>query len=103
MQEQLAGDTYDGRYFVADATIRLPGLPECGRLIVGPTGFVLLSPLPDQRMLIFVNRDHADLQRERPTEAEFHTLLNCRTGIDVDSVISAGFRPSRCTGARSHN
>jgi 2-polyprenyl-6-methoxyphenol hydroxylase-like FAD-dependent oxidoreductase len=83
MQEQLAGDTYDGRYFVADATIGLRGPPECGRLIVGPTGFVLLSPLPDQRMLIFVNRDDADMRREPPTEAEFGSLLNCRTGIDV--------------------
>lgn len=83
MHEQLAGDTYDGRYFVADATIRLPGPPECGRLIVGPTGFVLLSPLPDQRMLIFVNRDHDDIQRELPTKAEFGNLLNSRTGIEV--------------------
>jgi FAD binding domain len=50
---------------------------------VGPTGFVLLSPLPDQRTLIFVNRDYEDMQRELPTEAEFGTLLNCRTGIEV--------------------
>ena len=83
MQEQLAGDTYDGRYFVADATVGLPGPPECGRLVVGPTGFVLLSPLPDQRMLIFVNRDQTDMRREPPTEAEFGSLLNGRTGIDV--------------------
>jgi 2-polyprenyl-6-methoxyphenol hydroxylase-like FAD-dependent oxidoreductase len=83
MHEQLAGQTYDGRYFVADATIRLPGPPECGRLIVGPTGFVLLSPLPDQRMLIFVNRDDEDMRRELPTEAEFGALLNRRSGIDV--------------------
>jgi hypothetical protein len=34
-------------------------------------------------MLIFVNRDHEDMRREPPTEAEFGTLLNCRTGIDV--------------------
>lgn len=52
MDEHLAGETYDGRYFVADAKVRLAGPPECGRLIVGPTGFVLLSPLLDQRLLI---------------------------------------------------
>ena len=83
MHEHLEGDTYDGRYFVADATIRLPGPPECGRLVVGPTGFVLLSPLPDQRMLIFVNRDDADTRAEVPSEAELASLLNARTGIDV--------------------
>jgi 2-polyprenyl-6-methoxyphenol hydroxylase-like FAD-dependent oxidoreductase len=83
MHEHLAGDTYDGRYFVADATVRLPGPPECGRLIVGPTGFVLLSPLPNQRMLIFVNRDREDEQHELPNNAEFGTLLNSRAGIEV--------------------
>jgi len=57
MQEHLTGETYDGRYFVADAKVRLPCPPECGRLVIGPAGFVLLSPLPDDRWLIFVNRD----------------------------------------------
>ena len=83
MHEHLAGETYDGRYFVADAEVRLPGAPECGRLVVGPAGFVLLSPLPDQRRLIFVNRDDADTRRALPTEAELGTLLNSRIGIDV--------------------
>ena len=83
MHEQLAGETYDGRYFVAHAKIRLPGPPGCGRLIVGPTGFVLLSPLPGQRRLIFVNRDDADTRRVLPTEAELGTLLNSRIGINV--------------------
>ena len=83
MQEHLAGETYDGRYFVADAKVRLPCPPECGRLIVGPTGFVLLSPLPDDRWLIFVNRDEADTRRELPTAAELGALLDARTGVDV--------------------
>ena len=39
MHEHLTGETYDGRYFVADAKVRLPGPRECGRLIVGRTGF----------------------------------------------------------------
>jgi hypothetical protein len=101
MQEQFAGYTYDGRHYVADATIGLPRPPECGRLIVGPTGFVLLSPLPDQRMLIFVNRDHAGMRREPPREPNLVHELNCRTGIDEGVVISAGFLLSQCTGARS--
>ena len=102
MHEQLAGDTYDGRYFVADATIRLPGPPECGRLIVGPTGFVLLSPLPDQRMLIFVNRDYEDMQRELPHGSRILYLLNCRTGIEVELGVNAGAKMHRRAGVIMH-
>jgi 2-polyprenyl-6-methoxyphenol hydroxylase-like FAD-dependent oxidoreductase len=83
MQEHLAGETYDGRYWVADVKVRIPCPPECGRLIVGPTGFVLFSPLPDDRWLIFVNRDEADTRRELPTAAELGALLDARTGVDV--------------------
>jgi len=52
MQEHLDGMSYDGRFIVADAKLRLPCPPECGRVIVGPTGFGLFSPLPDDRWLI---------------------------------------------------
>ncbi len=84
MQEHLAGDTYDGQHIVADVKIRsCPVLPECGRVIVGPDGFVLISPLPDDRFLIFVNRDEADTRTERPTEDELRALLNARAGVDV--------------------
>ena len=83
MQEHLAGETYDGRYVVADVKVRLPCPPECGRVIVGPTGFVLFSPLPDDRWLIFVNRDEADTRRELPTAAELGALLDARIGVDV--------------------
>jgi len=83
MQEHLGGETYDGRYWVADAKVRLPCPPECGRLVVGPTGFVLLSPLPDDRWLIFVNRDEADTGHAPPTAAELGVLLDSRTGVEV--------------------
>jgi 2-polyprenyl-6-methoxyphenol hydroxylase-like FAD-dependent oxidoreductase len=83
MQEHLAGDTYDGRYIVADARIRLPCPPECGRVIVGRNGFGLLSPLPDDRWLIFVNRDETDTRPEPPTAEELAALLNARVGVDV--------------------
>src|SRR5208282_6412415 len=83
MHEHLTGETYYGQYFVADARVRLPCPPECGRLVVGPTGFVLLSPLPDDRWLIFVNCDAAEIQSELPTAAELGALLNARTGVDV--------------------
>lgn len=83
MQEHLSGDTYEGRYIVADIRHRLPSQPECGRVIVGADGFVLLSPLPDDRWLIFVNRDEADTRAELPSEAELGELLNRRAGVDL--------------------
>jgi len=83
MQEHLRGGTYDGRYIVADAKIRLSFPPECGRIVVGPSGFVLFSPLPDERWLIFVNRKETDTRTEFPTEDELGALLNERADSDV--------------------
>ena len=83
MQEHLAGETYGGRYVVADVKVSLPCPPECGRVIVGPTGFGLFSPLPDDRWLIFVNCDDADTRRELPTSVELSALLNARIGVEV--------------------
>jgi 2-polyprenyl-6-methoxyphenol hydroxylase-like FAD-dependent oxidoreductase len=83
MQEHLEGDTYDGRYIVADVRLRLPSPPECGRVIVGRDGFGLFSPLPDGRWLIFVNRDETDTRSELPTADEAGALLNARVGVDV--------------------
>jgi hypothetical protein len=83
MQEHLAGETYGGRYVVADVKVSLPCPPECGRVIVGPTGFGLFSPLPDDRWLIFVNRDEADTRSELPTAAELGAMLNARIRVDV--------------------
>lgn len=83
MHEHLAGDTYGGRYIVADMKQRLPYQPECGRVIVGAEGFVLISPLPDERWLIFVNRDEADTRSELPSPAELSELLNRRAGVDL--------------------
>ncbi|HSI41357.1 MAG TPA: FAD-dependent monooxygenase [Xanthobacteraceae bacterium] len=83
MQEHLAGGTYDGRYIVADVKLRLPCPPECGRVIVGPAGLALLSPLPDQRWLIFVDRDAADTRPELPVAAELSAALDARAGVDA--------------------
>jgi hypothetical protein len=82
MQEHLVGETYDGRYLVADAKLGMSCPPECGRIIVGPTGFGLFSPLPDGRWLIFVNRDDTAAS-ELPTVAGLSALLNRRAGTDV--------------------
>jgi FAD binding domain len=43
----------------------------------------LLSPLPDNRWLIFVNCDEAETQSGLPTGAQLGALLNTRTGVDV--------------------
>ena len=80
MDEHLGGDTYDGRYIVADVKIRLATPPESGRVIVGPTGFVLQSPMPDERWLIFVNRDEADTRSELPTAAALDAMLRAGPG-----------------------
>jgi 2-polyprenyl-6-methoxyphenol hydroxylase-like FAD-dependent oxidoreductase len=83
MQEKLEGETYSGRFIVADLKARLPCPPECGRVFVAPAGFVLFSPLPEDRWLIFVDRDAADERSELPTEAELGALLKARVGIEV--------------------
>lgn len=83
MQEHLDGETYDGRFIVADAKVRLPCPPECGRVIVGPTGFALFSPLPGDHWLIFVNRNETDTRPELPTAEELGALLNARIGVDL--------------------
>src|SRR5262249_20822859 len=57
--------------------------PETGYVFVGPDGFVLHSPLPDHRWLIFVNRDRADVRRELPTADELSALLDARAGADI--------------------
>jgi 2-polyprenyl-6-methoxyphenol hydroxylase-like FAD-dependent oxidoreductase len=49
----------------------------------GAEGFVLVSPLPDERWLIFVNRDEADTRSELPSPAELSELINRRAGVDL--------------------
>jgi 2-polyprenyl-6-methoxyphenol hydroxylase-like FAD-dependent oxidoreductase len=83
MQEHLDGETYGGRFIVADAKLTLSTPPGRGRVVIGPKGFVLLSPLPEGRMLIFVNRDEGDQRVEPSSMAELAALLNERIGTDV--------------------
>jgi 2-polyprenyl-6-methoxyphenol hydroxylase-like FAD-dependent oxidoreductase len=83
MQEHLDGTTYDGRFIVADAKIGLAGGADCSRIVVGPTGFGLFSPLPDDRRLIFVDRNEADTRSELPTADDLGALLGDRVGVDV--------------------
>ena len=83
MQEPFDGVTYAGRYIVADVKLAFPCPPGRGRVAVGPSGFVLISPLPEGRFLIFVNRDEADLAEGPPSASELAALLNARVGTDV--------------------
>ena len=83
MRQHLDGVTYAGRYIVADVKLAFPCPPGRGRVAVGPTGFVLISPLPEGRFLIFVNRDEADLDERPPSAPELAALLNTRIGTEV--------------------
>lgn len=82
MQEPLTGATYNGAYVVADVRLTLERPPHTGAIVVGAEGFGLLSPLPDNRWLIFVNVDDEDAL-EPPPESELSALLNARLGLDA--------------------
>jgi 2-polyprenyl-6-methoxyphenol hydroxylase-like FAD-dependent oxidoreductase len=83
MNERLVGETYRGRYVVADAKLGLAIPPETARVVVGGAGFVLFAPLPDDRWLIFVSRDPGDAREDLPTAAELGAMVNARVGADV--------------------
>ena len=83
MEEHLDGETYGGRFIVADVKLTLPASPGRARIIVGPSGFVLLALLPESRFLIFVNRDEADQNEALPSAADLAALLKARIGADV--------------------
>jgi 2-polyprenyl-6-methoxyphenol hydroxylase-like FAD-dependent oxidoreductase len=83
MEEHLDGETYGGRFIVADVRLALPAPPGRARIVVGPSGFVLLALLPESRFLIFVNRDEADHNDGLPSAADLAALLNSRIGADV--------------------
>ena len=75
MEEHLDGETYGGRFIVADVRLTLPAPPGRARIIVGPSGFVLLALLPESRFLIFVNRDEDDQGAEPPSAGKLGLLL----------------------------
>jgi len=83
MLERLDGETYGGRFIVADLRLGFPCPPGRGRVVVGAGGFVLISPLPEGRFLIFVNREEADQSDAPPSAADLAALLNARVGTDV--------------------
>ncbi len=84
MSEHLAGETYGGRYVVADVKLGLAIPPETARVVVGAQGFVLFAPLPEDRWLIFISRDPADARDDPPAAAELGAMVNAWVGADVD-------------------
>ena len=83
MSEHLVGETYAGKYVVADVKIGLAIPPETARIVVGAQGFVLFAPLPESRWLIFVSRDQADVRDDPPTAAELGAMVNALVSFDV--------------------
>jgi 2-polyprenyl-6-methoxyphenol hydroxylase-like FAD-dependent oxidoreductase len=83
MEQHLDGETYGGRFIVADVRLTLPVSPGRARIIVGRSGFVLLALLPESRFLIFVNREEADQNDGLPSANNLAALLNTRIGADV--------------------
>ena len=57
MQESLEGDTYAGRFIVADIRAAVPHEPGEALLFAAPDGLALLAPLPDERWICFVSLD----------------------------------------------
>ena len=94
MRESLSGSTYAGHYIVADVRIGWPASSEEGMMLFSATGFVLLSPLPDQRWLLFVNSDEENTSSEPPSAEQLVEIVNRRIGTDAglhDIVWSSRF------------
>jgi 2-polyprenyl-6-methoxyphenol hydroxylase-like FAD-dependent oxidoreductase len=83
MAEHLDGETYGGHFIVADAKLTLSAPQGRARIIIGPSGFVLLAPLPEGRWLIFVSRDEGDQSEKPPSAADLGALLDTRIGTEA--------------------
>jgi 2-polyprenyl-6-methoxyphenol hydroxylase-like FAD-dependent oxidoreductase len=83
MREHLVGDTYGGRYVVADVKLGLAVPPATARVVIGASGFALLAPLPEDRWLIYVSRDEADQRDDPPGEPELGAMVDARVGAQV--------------------
>lgn len=96
MHSHLDGATYGGSFVAADARHNLPSKPEEAMIHFGPTGFVLMAPLPAEHWIMFVNVDEA--VESAPDERELARLVNQRVGRD------AGIHDVRWTSCfRMHN
>ncbi|MFO1059832.1 MAG: FAD-dependent monooxygenase, partial [Dongiaceae bacterium] len=83
-QESLEGDTYAGRFIVADIRAAVPHEPGEALLFAAPDGLALLAPLPEERWICFVSLDPdppaIDLV-DPPEPAQVSALLDRRSGL----------------------
>ena len=84
MHESLGGDTYPGRYVVADIRADVPHAPEESLIFVSGDGFTLLAPLPEDRWITFVNLEETPAidVADTPELAQVRALLN-RIGVNA--------------------
>jgi 2-polyprenyl-6-methoxyphenol hydroxylase-like FAD-dependent oxidoreductase len=86
MHESLGGETYAGRYIVADVRANVSHEPDESMLFVSPEGPAILAPLPQDRWISFANLDEdtpaIDLA-EPPELAQLSALLNHRVGVNI--------------------
>ena len=83
MQEHLDGETYDGRFIVADAKAVSHARPNAAASLWGRLGSGCFRRSRTTVWLIFVNRNEIDTRPKLPTADELGALLNARVGIDL--------------------
>ena len=95
------GRLISGHFVVADVRVDLPGEPEEARVCVGPTGLVLLAPLPDQRWIMFVtlDEDQAAPLGMHPTRPRSQRWWIGAWAHARESTTCSGAPRSPCTGA----
>ena len=85
MHESLGGDTYPGRYVVADIRADLAHEPEESLIFVSGYGFALLALLPEDRWITFVNLQETPAidVADTPELAQVSALLNRCIGVNA--------------------
>jgi 2-polyprenyl-6-methoxyphenol hydroxylase-like FAD-dependent oxidoreductase len=87
MEEILVGDTYPGTALVADIKLRCDLPRDGGSLVAAPQGYVLLSPLPDQRWITFVGDLAVEEERQLSGDRSLPTVaaaIRQRVAADVE-------------------
>lgn len=99
MQEQLEGETYDGQYVVADIRLSEPIASGEGTIILGTNGFVLFSPLPEDRWITFIQIEEHEVENGTvPSLEKISSLIRSHLGSDLgvhDVVWTSVFRMHR--------
>lgn len=83
MVETLEGDTYPGRFLVADIAMEVPFARDEAVYVFGPRGFQQLAALPDERWISFLQL----AEDERVTTAD-------EVAAGIEQRLGGRFRPS---------